>query len=414
MKRKAGWQFWIDRGGTFTDIVARNPNGFITATKLLSENSSYYKDAAVDGILRILSQTNEHLEVVRMGTTVATNALLERHGADTALVITKGFGDALRIGYQNRPDIFALNIELPQMLYAQVIETQERISAQGEIIEPLDKMSLRRQLKEAYKNKIKSVAIVFMHGYRFPIHEKVAQKIAEEVGFEQISVSHSTSPLMKLISRGDTTLTDAYLSPIIKNYVDQVRYGLAEHLGNTPILFMQSHGGLTSAESFRGKDSVLSGPAGGVVGMVRTAKSANLKKLIGFDMGGTSTDVSLYDGEFERTTSSMIAGVRLTAPMMRVQTVAAGGGSILKLSSDRLQVGPESAGAYPGPACYRNNGPITVTDANVLLGRLQPDYFPKVFGQNGNEEIDHKSVSLLFASLAEKLQRETGHQVSKK
>ena len=414
MERKAGWQFWIDRGGTFTDIVARNPNGFITATKLLSENSSYYKDAAVDGILRILSQTNEHLEVVRMGTTVATNALLERRGADTALVITKGFGDALHIGYQNRPDIFALKIELPQMLYDQVIETQERISAQGEIIEPLDKMSLRRQLKEAYKNKIKSVAIVFMHGYRVPIHEQVAQKIAEEVGFEQISVSHSTSPLMKLISRGDTTLTDAYLSPIIKNYVDQVQHGLAEHLGNTPILFMQSHGGLTSAESFRGKDSVLSGPAGGVVGMVRTAKSANLKKLIGFDMGGTSTDVSLYDGEFERTTSSMIAGVRLTAPMMRVQTVAAGGGSILKVSSDRLQVGPESAGAYPGPACYRNNGPITVTDANVLLGRLQPDYFPKVFGQNGNEEIDHKSVSLLFTSLAEKLQRETGHQVSKK
>jgi 5-oxoprolinase (ATP-hydrolysing) len=412
MGNKAGWQFWVDRGGTFTDIVARNPDGRISAAKLLSENPSRYKDAAVHGILRVFSTDNQPIEAIRMGTTVATNALLERRGANTALVITKGFGDALRIGYQNRPDIFALNIELPQILYAQVIEAQERISAQGTVIKPLDQITLRLQLEAAYKNNIQSVAIVFMHGYQFPAHEQVALKIAEEVGFKQISVSHSTSPLMKLISRGDTTLADAYLSPILNSYVDQVRSGLGQHLGSTPLLFMQSHGGLTSAESFRGKDSVLSGPAGGVVGMVKTAMSANLNKLIGFDMGGTSTDVSLYDGDFERTTSAIIAGVRLTAPMMRVQTVAAGGGSILKLSSYRLQVGPGSAGAHPGPACYRNNGPLTVTDANVLLGRLQPDYFPKIFGSQGNKEIDHKLVSLLFSDLSEKLQKETGHQVA--
>ena len=412
MDKKAGWQFWVDRGGTFTDIVARNPDGRISAAKLLSENPSRYKDAAVHGILRVFSKENEHIEAVRMGTTVATNALLERRGANTALVITEGFGDALRIGYQNRPDIFALNIELPQILYTQVIEARERISAQGTVIKPLDKITLRLQLEKAYKNNIQSVAIVFMHGYQFPTHEQVALKIAEKIGFKQISVSHSTSPLMKLIARGDTTLADAYLSPILNSYVDQVRCGLGQHLGNTPLLFMQSHGGLTGAEAFQGKDSVLSGPAGGVVGMVRTAMTANLKKLIGFDMGGTSTDVSLYDGDFERTTSAVIAGVRITAPMMRVQTVAAGGGSILKLSLNRLQVGPESAGAHPGPACYRNNGPITVTDANVLLGRLQPDYFPKVFGSQGNKEIDQKIVSLLFSNLSERLQSETGHQVA--
>jgi len=407
----AGWQFWIDRGGTFTDVVARSPTGTISTVKLLSENPDRYEDAAVHGILNVAGGADGRIAAVRMGTTVATNALLERRGANTALVITRGFGDALRIGYQNRPDIFALKIELPEMLYARVVEASERMSVQGEVIQPLDERRLRRNLVEARESGAQSVAIVLLHGYRFPAHERLAARIAEEVGFPQISVSHSTSPLMKLISRGDTTLMDAYLSPILNRYIRQVRAGLAECLGDAPLLFMQSHGGLASAESFRGKDSILSGPAGGVVGMVETAVGAGLEKLIGFDMGGTSTDVSLYDGEFERTTSSTIAGVRLTAPMMRVQTVAAGGGSVLKLAASRLQVGPESAGAYPGPACYRKGGPLTITDANVLLGRIQPDYFPRVFGAEGDEAIDPDMVSQSFTKLAAALRSETNRDV---
>ena len=406
-----GWQFWIDRGGTFTDVVARSPVGVISTVKLLSENSEQYQDAAVHGILGVADAEDGRIAGIRMGTTVATNALLERRGATTALVITRGFGDALRIGYQSRPDIFALDIQLPEMLYAQVIETDERISAQGEVIELLDESSLRRDLENARAQGVQSIAIVLMHGYRFPTHERLAARIAEEVGFQQISVSHTTSPLMKLISRGDTTLADAYLSPILDHYIEQVRGGLSARLGDAPLLFMQSHGGLASAESFRGKDSILSGPAGGVVGMVGTALTADLDKLIGFDMGGTSTDVSLYDGEFERTTSTIIAGIRLTAPMMRVQTVAAGGGSILKLSESRLQVGPESAGANPGPACYRNGGPLTITDANVLLGRIQPDFFPKVFGTRGKEGIDLEVVSKRFTEIAAQLLSETDRGV---
>jgi len=407
----AGWQFWIDRGGTFTDVVARSPAGAISTLKLLSENAERYEDAAVHGILSYVGAEEGRIAAVRMGTTVATNALLERRGATTALVITRGFEDALRIGYQNRPDIFALKIELPEMLYARVVGAHERMSAQGEVIEPLDEPKLRRDLEDARERGAQSAAIVLLHGYRFPAHERLAARIAAEVGFQQVSVSHSTSPLMKLVSRGDTTLADAYLSPILNRYITQVRAGLAERLGDAPLLFMQSHGGLASAESFRGKDSILSGPAGGVVGMVETAVSAGLEKLIGFDMGGTSTDVSLYDGEFERTTSSTIAGVRLTAPMMRVQTVAAGGGSILKLAASRLQVGPESAGACPGPACYRNAGPLTITDANVLLGRIQPDFFPRVFGAGGREAIDTEIVSHRFTELAAELRSETDRDV---
>ena len=404
-----GWEFWIDRGGTFTDVVARSPAGEIASVKLLSENPGRYADAAVHGIGRFTAgDDSAPIAAVRMGTTVATNALLQRRGASTALVTTRGFGDALRIGYQNRPDIFALRIELPEMLYSHVIEADERISAAGEIIAPLNEAGLRKGLSEARARGVNSVAIVFLHGYRFPEHERRAGRIAREAGFEQISVSHDTSALMKLIPRGDTTLADAYLSPVLNRYVRQVREGLAGRSGDAPLLFMQSHGGLVSAEAFRGKDSILSGPAGGVVGMVGTAAVAGLRRLIGFDMGGTSTDVSLYNGEFERSGGMTIAGVRFSAPMMRVETVAAGGGSILKFASRRLQVGPESAGAYPGPACYRNGGPLTVTDANVLLGRIQADHFPRVFGPGGDEGIDVEAATRHFARLAEEVSRQTG------
>ena len=409
----SGWQIWVDRGGTFTDVVARTPEGELSTVKLLSENPGHYADAAVHGIgLITAGDAGATIGAVRMGTTVATNALLQRRGASTALVITSGFGDALRIGYQNRPDIFALRIELPEMLYSQVIEADERISAQGEVITPLDGGKLRDKLAAALEQGISSVAIVFLHGYRYPAHERAAARIAEDVGFPQVSVSHTTSALMKLVSRGDTTLADAYLSPVLNRYVRRVRDGLAERLGDAPLLFMQSHGGLVSADAFRGKDSILSGPAGGVVGMAGAAAAAGLDRLIGFDMGGTSTDVSLYNGEFERSAGTTIAGVRFTAPMMRVETVAAGGGSILKFASSRLQVGPESAGAFPGPACYRNNGPLTVTDANVLLGRIQADHFPRVFGPGGTEPIDVEIVTRLFDDLAREVSELTHNTVT--
>ena len=407
-----GWEFWIDRGGTFTDVVARSPKGEIASVKLLSENPGHYADAAVHGIgLFTAGDDPAPIAAVRMGTTVATNALLQRRGASTALVTTRGFGDALRIGYQNRPDIFALRIELPEMLYSHVIEADERISATGEVITPLDEARLRTELSEARARGVNSVAIVFLHGYRFPEHEQLAGRIASDIGFQQISVSHATSALMKLISRGDTTLADAYLSPVLNRYVRQVREGLAGRLGDAPLLFMQSHGGLVSADAFRGKDSILSGPAGGVVGMAGTAAAAGLRRLIGFDMGGTSTDVSLYNGEFERSGGMTIAGIRFSAPVMRVETVAAGGGSILKFASQRLQVGPESAGAFPGPACYRNDGPLTVTDANVLLGRIQADHFPRVFGPGGDEGIDVEVVTQRFARLADEVRLQSGKPV---
>src|SRR5882672_3808398 len=373
------WEFWIDRGGTFTDVVARDPSGRIRTLKLLSEDPGRYDDASVEGVRRMLAAAppgerapvNHEIGALKMGTTIATNALLERRGEPTALVITAGLKDAIRIGGQQRPDIFALDIVLPDMLYAQVVEARERLSAHGEVVEALDEARLRVDLEGVRAGGIRSVAIVLLHGYRFPRHEAAAERVARELGFAQISVSHRVSPLPKLVLRGDTTLVDAYLSPVLGRYVTSVRRGLDRELGAAPLLFMQSHGGLTEAHHFQGKDSLLSGPAGGVIGMLRAAREAGFDEVIGFDMGGTSTDVSLYAGELERTSDAVIAAVRVSAPMLRIHTVAAGGGSILKFANGRLQAGPESAGAYPGPACYRRGGPLTVTDANVLLGRIQ-------------------------------------------
>ncbi len=400
-----GWEFWIDRGGTFTDVVARAPDGTLEALKLLSESPGRYDDAAVEGIRRVLAaappaRRAEHaIAAVKMGTTVATNALLERRGEPVALVVTAGLKDAIRIGGQQRPDIFALNIELPEMLYARVIEAHERVSAHGEVLAPLDEPRLRTDLEAARAAGLRSVAIVLLHGYRFPRHEELAERLAREAGFEQVSVSHRVSPLLKLVLRGDTTLVDAYLSPVLARYVASVRRGLETQAGAVPLLFMQSHGGLTDAARFEGKDSLLSGPAGGVIGMLTAARAAGFDRVVGFDMGGTSTDVSLYAGELERTADAVIAAVRVSAPMLRIHTVAAGGGSIVSFANGRLQVGPESAGALPGPACYRNGGPLTVTDANVLLGRIQPDFFPHVFGPSADAPLDAAATTAAFAAL---------------
>jgi len=404
------WQFWIDRGGTFTDIVARSPQGNITTCKLLSENPEQYDDAAVAGIRRLMGVvggeyiTAQQIEHVKMGTTIATNALLERKGERVALVITKGFGDALRIGYQNRPRLFDLNIQLPEMLYETVIEASERIDADGEVIEKLDEKALADALKQVYQQGIRAVAIVFMHGYRFHDHELKAARIAAEIGFTQISVSHQVSALMKLVSRGDTTVMDAYLSPILRRYVDRI----SATLGDVQLTFMQSSGGLTQAERFQGKDSILSGPAGGVVGMARTAIQAGFNQVIGFDMGGTSTDVSHFDGSYERVYDGQVAGVRIRAPMMAIHTVAAGGGSILHFDGSRFRVGPDSAGANPGPACYRRGGPLTVTDCNVMLGKIQPDYFPYIFGPNADAPLDAVIVRERFATLADEVTAASG------
>ena len=333
---------------------------------------------------------------VRLGTTVATNALLERRGEPTVLVITRGFRDALRIGYQNRPRIFARQIILPELLYHRVIEVTERVSAHGEVVEPLDEEAAARDLRAAYADGLRAVAVVCLHGYRYPAHEARIGEIARDIGFTQVSESHATSPLMKLVSRGDTTVVDAYLSPILSRYVDHV----TAELNGTPVLFMQSNGGLADAHRFRGKDSILSGPAGGIVGMARTAAAAGYRRVIGFDMGGTSTDVSHYAGEFERQYETEVAGVRMRAPMLSIHTVAAGGGSILAFDGSRYRVGPDSAGADPGPACYRRGGPLTVTDANVMLGRVQPGSFPRVFGPGGDEPLDAGLVATRFAALA--------------
>jgi 5-oxoprolinase (ATP-hydrolysing) len=368
------WQFWVDRGGTFTDVVARRPDGAVVSHKLLSENPGLYEDAAIQGMRDLLGVAAgkplpaQSIRAVKMGTTVATNALLERKGERTVLVITRGFADALRIGYQNRPLIFARKIELPELLYERVVSADERLSASGEILRPLDEAGLRRDLQAAFAAGIRSAAIVFMHGYRYPDHERRAAAIAAEIGFPQISVSHLVSPLMKLVSRGDTTVVDAYLSPILRRYVNRV----AGEVGDARLMFMQSNGGLTDARLFQGKDSILSGPAGGIVGAVRTAAMGGHRKIITFDMGGTSTDVAHYDGAYERTFETLVAGVRMRAPMMQIHTVAAGGGSILHFDGARYRVGPESAGADPGPACYRRGGPLTVTDCNVMLGRIAP------------------------------------------
>jgi 5-oxoprolinase (ATP-hydrolysing) len=396
------WQFWIDRGGTFTDVVGKRPDGTLVTHKLLSENPEQYKDAAVAGIRHLLGLkpgepvTPALVECVKMGTTVATNALLERKGEPTLLITTQGFKDALRIAYQNRPRLFDRHIVLPELLYERVIEAQERMGAQGEVIEPLDEAHLKERLWAAYDAGLRSAAIVFMHGYRYTAHEEAAARIAREIGFTQVSASHATSPMMKLVSRGDTTVVDAYLSPILRRYVDQV----AGEMPGVKLFFMQSSGGLTDAQVFQGKDAILSGPAGGIVGMARTAGLAGHDKVIGFDMGGTSTDVSHYAGEFEREFETQVAGVRMRAPMMSIHTVAAGGGSILGFDGARFRVGPESAGANPGPASYRRGGPLAVTDANVMVGKIQPAHFPKVFGHAANEALDRDAVAQKFGELA--------------
>ncbi|MEP6739401.1 MAG: hydantoinase B/oxoprolinase family protein [Caldimonas sp.] len=435
------WQFWIDRGGTFTDVVGKRPDGTLATLKLLSDNPEQYRDAAVAGIRRLLCLaagapiTAGQVESVKMGTTVATNALLERKGEPTLLVTTRGFRDALRIGYQERPRLFERHIVLPELLYSRVIEADERVGADGDVVRALDEAELDRDLRAARAAGLGSVAIVFMHGWRHTAHELAAERIARAAGFTQVSVSHKVSPLMKLVGRGDTTVVDAYLSPILRRYVDEV----AAEMPGVELYFMQSSGGLAHAHAFQGKDAILSGPAGGIVGMVRTAEqglrelssersagrraapspaapprgaanagSVGALSIIGFDMGGTSTDVSHYAGEFERAFETQVAGVRVRAPMMAIHTVAAGGGSILAFDGARFRVGPQSAGANPGPACYRRGGPLTVTDANLMVGKIQPAFFPSVFGPGGDEPLDAAVVHERFSALAAGIERATG------
>jgi 5-oxoprolinase (ATP-hydrolysing) len=410
----ARWQFWIDRGGTFTDLVGRAPDGSLHTLKLLSENPGHYADAAVEGIRRLLglgpgeAVTPAQVECVKMGTTVATNALLERKGEPTLLVTTRGFRDALRIAYQARPRLFDRRVALPELLYARVVEADERVGVDGEVLAPLDEAALVRALSEAHAAGLRACAIVFLHGWRHSAHEQAAARLARAAGFAQVSVSHEVSPLMKFVSRGDTTVVDAYLSPILRRYVDQV----AQQMPGVPLYFMQSSGGLTEAHHFQGKDAILSGPAGGIVGMVRTAVAAGHERVIGFDMGGTSTDVSHYAGEFERAFETQVAGVRMRAPMMSIHTVAAGGGSVLRFDGARLRVGPESAGAHPGPASYRRGGPLAVTDANVMLGRVQPAWFPSVFGPGGDEPLDRDTVVARFEALAGEVRRASGREAT--
>ena len=406
MTSSGTWQFCIDRGGTFTDIVARAPDGRLLTHKLLSENPEAYADAATAGIADLLEVARwdalptELIHSVKMGTTVATNALLERKGDRVLLLVSEGFRDALEIGYQARPKIFARKIEKPSMLYVRVAEVPERMRADGAIETPLDRAATRDALEAARADGIDAVAIVFMHAYAFPNHEREAALLAHEAGFAQISVSHAVSPLVKFVGRGDTTVVDAYLSPLLRRYVDRVAAALSSEGSKTKLLFMQSSGGLTSAHLFKGKDAILSGPAGGVVGAVETARIAGFGRVIGFDMGGTSTDVCHFDGVYERTFESVVAGVRVRAPMMLIHTVAAGGGSILFYDGARFRVGPDSAGANPGPACYRRGGPLTVTDANVMVGKLVPAFFPKIFGPTQDQPLDAEVVREGFAALA--------------
>ncbi len=415
MERQRGWQFWIDRGGTFTDVVARRPDGRLVTHKLLSESPAQYRDAAIEGIRRLLAAAGEPLDAgaiaaIKMGTTVATNALLERKGEPTALAITRGFGDALRIAYQHRPRIFARRIVLPEPLYARVVEIDERVSAHGEVWRPLDEAAARASLQEAHDAGLRALAIVLMHGYRYPAHELALERIARAIGFVQISVSHRVSPLMKLVARGDTTVVDAYLSPVLRRHVDR----MAGELPGVDLRFMQSNGGLAAAARFHGKDAILSGPAGGIVGIVETSLRAGFDRVIGFDMGGTSTDVSHFAGasvaDLERTFDTEVAGVRVRAPMLSVHTVAAGGGSIVRFDGARFRVGPESAGANPGPACYRRGGPLTVTDCNVVLGKVQPAHFPRVFGADGAEPLDVDAARAGFAALAADIAAATGER----
>ena len=395
---KRSWTFAIDRGGTFTDVVARSSDGHMRIEKLLSENSGQYDDAALEAIRRVLAEEGGEVAEVRMGTTVATNALLERKGERVALAITRGFGDALRIGYQARPDIFARHIVLPSMLYERVVEIDERAGVDGDALKPLDEVQARVALQSVRDAGVDALAIILVHGWRWTDHEARVAEIARELGFAQISVSHEVAPLIKLIGRGDTTVVDAYLSPVLRRYVDRVGAGLPD---GTDLHFMQSNGGLAEATAFRGKDAILSGPAGGVVGMVAASKPHGADKLIGFDMGGTSTDVSHYAGEFELTDESVVAGVRIRAPMMQIHTVAAGGGSICRFDGMRFRVGPESAGANPGPACYRNGGPLTVTDCNLFLRRIDPVQFPAVFGPTGNQPLDREASAARLQEIAD-------------
>jgi len=407
--RAEGWRFWIDRGGTFTDVVARPPGGGLRTHKLLSEDPARYGDAAVEGVRRLMGLGGDEpipaelVAEVRMGTTVATNALLEREGSPTLYVTTRGFGDALRIGYQDRPDIFALDIRLPEPAYARVLEVDERVDADGQVVRALDEGGARRGLDEARRAGFDAVAIAFMHGYAYPEHERRVAELARAAGFSQVSVSHETSPLMKLVGRGETTVVDAYLSPILRRYVD----GVAAQLGDVRLRFMQSHGGLTDAALLRGKDAILSGPAGGVVGAIAMSRGAGFNKVIAFDMGGTSTDVSHYAGELERSYESVVGGVRLRSPMLRIHTVAAGGGSICSFEAGRYRVGPRSAGADPGPACYGKGGPLTVTDCNLVTGKLRPSFFPHVFGPDGAGAIDEKAAREALAAVAASM-REAG------
>ena len=409
-----GWRFWIDRGGTFTDVVARAPDGRLSTLKLLSDNPEQYADAAVEGVRRMLGAGKGPLpgglvEGVRMGTTVATNALLERKGEPTVLAITGGFGDALRIGWQSRPDLFARHIHRPDQLYDRVVEVAERVRADGLVEKPVDSEATRRALQAAFDAGFRAVAIVLVHGWRFPAHEREVAEIARRIGFDQVSVSHEVGALIKLIGRGDTTVADAFLSPVLRAYVDRVGAQLGDA---TPLLFMQSSGGLTAAGSFRGKDAILSGPAGGVVGMAETARAAGFDRVIGFDMGGTSTDVAHFAGDYERSSDAVVAGVRLRAPMLSIHTVAAGGGSICRFDGARLRVGPESAGAVPGPVAYRRGGPPTVTDCNVMLGKLKAGFFPAVFGPDGDQPLDEEAVQAAFEALALEVSTATGRDTS--
>ena len=396
------WQFWIDRGGTFTDIVGRAPDGTLSTDKLLSENPGQYPDAAVEGIRRMLALTpdepipSDRIASVKMGTTVATNALLERKGVRTALLINRGFADLLRIGTQQRPRLFDLQIVLPEQIYERVVEFDGRFSVEGEELEPLNLETVRKSLESLPAEGIRSIAIVCIHGYRYPKHERLLADLARSLGFDQVSSSHEVSQLIKLINRGDTTVVDAYLSPVLARYVN----GVHSALPGVRLLFMQSNGGLADANRFKGKDAILSGPAGGIVGAAKVGKQSGFERIIAFDMGGTSTDVSHFAGEFERRVETEVAGVRICAPMMHIHTVAAGGGSICRFDGSRLRVGPESAGANPGPACYRRDGPLTVTDCNVMLGRLPPNFFPKIFGPSGDLPIDVELVRQRFKELA--------------
>ncbi|MEX0976978.1 MAG: hydantoinase B/oxoprolinase family protein [Woeseia sp.] len=418
MAELGAWQFWIDRGGTFTDVVALRPDGKLETAKLLSANADRYIDAAAEGIRQTLASWSDAglpirpVAAIKMGTTVATNALLERRGSPVALIVTRGFADALAIGYQSRPDIFALNIVKPTPLCRRVIEAQERVTADGKILTPLDEDSLRAALDECLADGIDSIAICLLHGYRFPAHEQRISDLALKSGLQQVSVSHEVESLIKFVSRAETTLVDAYLTPVLNSYIDNLRRALAGVAEPQRLLFMQSNGGLVLADNFRGKDSILSGPAAGVVGMVETATSAGLAKLIGFDMGGTSTDVAAYSGAYERSNDSEIAGVRLRAPMMKIHTIAAGGGSVLRYADGRSQVGPDSAGADPGPASYRRGGPLTVTDANVLLGRIPIGFFPRVFGPAANQPLDADLVRREFSGLARQVSAERGTELS--